>query len=102
MNLMTARLGGNGLYLLDEPEATLSPQRQLSFLAALHDLVQRGSQFIIATHSPMLMAFPGAEVYELSETGIRSVDYRMTEHVQLTRRFLENPGPMLRELLKKD
>lgn len=97
--LIENRFGGNGLYLLDEPEAALSPERLMTLLVRIHDLVQRHSQFIVATHSPILMAYPGAVVYELLEQGIRSVDYRETEHYRLTRRFLENPEKMLHYLL---
>lgn len=99
LSLVQNRFGGNGLYLLDEPEAALSPSKLLTLLVEINALVKKNSQFIIATHSPILMAFPGAEVYELTEDGIASVDYRQTEHYQLTRRFLENPRRMLRYLL---
>jgi predicted ATPase len=97
--LIENRFGGNGMYLLDEPEAALSPSRLMTLLVRIHELVQNNSQFIIATHSPILMAYPGADVYELTEEGIRLVDYRETEHYQLTRRFLENPEKMLHYLL---
>lgn len=100
LSLVQNRLRGNGIYLLDEPEAALSPSRLLVLLAQIHELVQQCSQFIIATHSPILMAYPGAEVLELTQTGISSVDYRQTEHYQLTRSFLENPEKMLRYLLE--
>jgi predicted ATPase len=100
MNLMTARFGGNGLYLLDEPEAALSPQRQLSFLAALHELVQRGSQFIIATHSPIVLAYPDAHIYHFSDRGIESIEYEETEHYKVTRAFLLRRELMLKELLE--
>lgn len=93
------RFRGHGLYLLDEPEAALSPGRLMELMVQLQRLLRAGSQFIIATHSPILMTFPGAQILELSETGIRSVDYRETEHYQLTRCFLENPERMLRHLL---
>ena len=92
------RFGGNGLYLLDEPEAALSPASQMALLAALHRLVEKNSQFIVATHSPILMAYPGARIYELTPDGVHTVDYRETEHYQLTRRFLENPEKMTRIL----
>lgn len=94
------RFGGNGLYILDEPEAALSPQRQLSLLALMDDHVQhRGSQFIIATHSPILMAYPDALIYELSEEhGIRIVTYEDTEHFQITRDFLNNRQAFFAEL----
>jgi predicted ATPase len=73
--LMMNRFGGSGLYVLDEPEAALSPQRQLAALARIHDLVNAGSQFIIATHSPILMAYPDAYIYACSPDGIELVDY---------------------------
>lgn len=98
LSLVQNRFGGNGLYLLDEPEAALSPAKLLTLLVEIDSLAKKNSQFIIATHSPMLMAYPGSEVYELTEGGINSVDYRQTEHYQLTRRFLENPERMLHYL----
>lgn len=102
LDLVQHRFKGEGLYLLDEPEAALSPTRLLTLLAQLHELVGQGSQFIIATHSPILMAYPEAEVFELTSSGIASVDYRQTEHFQLTRRFLENPEKMLYYLLNDE
>ena len=102
LSLVQSRFGGMGLYLLDEPEAALSPSRQLSLLALLHDLVGRDSQLIIATHSPILMAYPNARIYQLDEAGIRAVEYRETEHYQLTKQFLENPERMLRYLLQEN
>ena len=97
--LVQNRFGGHGVYLLDEPEAALSPTRQLTLLAQIDELVKQDSQFIIATHSPILMAYPGAEILEFSENGIRSAAYRETEHYQVTRRFLDDPERMLRYLL---
>lgn len=97
--LVQNRFGGEGLYLLDEPEAALSPSRLLTLLGEIHQLVQADSQFIIATHSPILMAYPGARIYVLSESGVEAADYRETEHYQLTRRFLEDPDRMLKYLL---
>ena len=94
------RFGGNGLYILDEPEAALSPMRILTLIAAIHRLVRQNSQFIIATHSPMLMAIPDAQILELSETGIRRVDYRDTAHFQTMKYFLNNPEGVLNELLR--
>jgi predicted ATPase len=99
MALMMKRFGKNGLYLLDEPEAALSPQRQLTALARMHQLVQQGSQFIIATHSPILMAYPDAMIYEFSAQGINAVNYEDTNHYNVTRNFLMSPKRMLRELL---
>lgn len=98
MALMNNRFFGNGLYLLDEPEAALSPSRQMALLVRIHDLVMRGSQFIIATHSPILMAYPEAEIMEFSENGIATVDYKKTENYQLTLHFLESPERIIREL----
>lgn len=99
LSLVKNRFGGNGIYLLDEPEAALSPSRQMTLMVLMNELVGRNSQFIIATHSPMLMAFPGAQVVELTEDGIQTVPYRQTEHFQLTKRFLDNPEKMLEMLL---
>lgn len=99
LSVVLHRFGGNGLYILDEPEAALSPMRLLTLLSEMDRLVKQNSQFIISTHSPILMAFPGAEILELSNEGIRSVNYRETEHYQVTRRFLENPEKMLHYLL---
>ena len=90
----------NALYILDEPEAALSPHRQLSLLVAIHNLVNLGSQFIIATHSPILLAYPNASLYELSHEGIASIEYDEIEHVQLTKDFLANPKQFLERLFK--
>lgn len=99
--LVQNRFGGEGLYLLDEPEAALSPSRLLTLLGEMDLLVKRDSQFIVATHSPILMAFPNARIYELSGEGVRPVEYRETEHYQLTKRFLDDPERMLRYLLEE-
>jgi predicted ATPase len=98
--LLTHRLSGKGLYLLDEPEAALSPTRQLSALARIHELVRLNSQFIIATHSPILMAYPDAWIYRLSDNAIDRIAYTDTEHYSVTRSFLNKHEQMLRELLK--
>lgn len=97
--LVQNRFGGHGLYLLDEPEAALSPTKLLTLMVQIDLLVKEDSQFIIATHSPILMAFPHACIYLLDEKGVRQADYRETEHYQLTRRFLNDPERMLRYLL---
>ena len=97
--LVRNRFGGNGVYILDEPEAALSPMRLMTLLAEMNRLVQSNSQLIIATHSPILMTFPGAQILQIDQSGIRSVDYRQTEHYRTTRRFLENPNSILSELL---
>jgi len=87
--LIKNRFGPEGLYILDEPEAALSPSKQLVLLARMHELVTRGHcQFIIATHSPIVMAYPDALIYQLSDQGIRPVRYEDTEHFALTRDFL--------------
>ena len=92
------RLTGPGLYVLDEPEAALSPLRQLAFLALLKDAVQRGAQFVIATHAPILMAYPGARRFELSAEGARETAYDDLEHVRTLRAFLDGPEAFLRHL----
>jgi predicted ATPase len=97
--LMTERFTGGGLYILDEPEAALSPMRQMAALVRIRDLVKMKSQFLIATHSPILMAYPGARILLLEEGGIREVAYEDTEHYVVTREFLNNPRGMLRELM---
>ncbi len=102
LSLVHNRFGGDGLYLLDEPEAALSPARQMALLVEIDRLVHRNSQLIIATHSPILMAYPGAAVYEFSQEGINEVDFRETEHYCLTRRFLNAPEKMLHLLLDDD
>lgn len=98
--LVQNRFEGHGLYLLDEPESALSPQRLLSLIVAMHNLVEQDSQFILATHSPILMAYPGAEIKLFDENGIHTVEYRDTEHYQLTKQFLNDPDRMLNYLLR--
>lgn len=100
--LVTNRLGGNGLYLFDEPEAALSAVRQLALLAAIHELVKKGSQLLIATHSPILTAYPHAEIYALSDHGVQKTPYEETEPYLITKRFLNAPQSMLRELLGEE
>jgi predicted ATPase len=99
LSLLTHRLHGDGLYLFDEPEAALSPQRQLTALALIDDLVRDGSQFIIATHSPILMAYPNATIFHLSNDGVVPTTYFETEHYRVTADFLANPKRMLDILL---
>jgi predicted ATPase len=89
LTLFLERFDADGLYILDEPEAALSPSRQLAVLARMHQRVGKRSQFIIATHSPIIMAYPNALTYRLSEEGIDRVEYQETEHFVVTRRFLE-------------
>lgn len=99
--LMKNRFRGNGLYLLDEPESALSPKRQLGFLTRMHDLLATGSQFIIATHSPIIMAYPESTIYEFTESGINTIRYEDTDHFQITQMFLTRREAMLRELLSE-
>ena len=99
LSIVQNRFGGKGLYILDEPEAALSPMRLLTLMAEIDSLVKNDSQFIIATHSPILMAFPNAHILEFSQKGIEKVEYQDTEHFQITKRFLENPEKMLSYLL---
>jgi predicted ATPase len=100
--LLEERFGPNGLYVLDEPEAALSPQRQLAALAIFHRLVAAGSQLVIATHSPILMGYPGALLYRLDAAGIARVAYEETEHYTVTRGFLTSPERYLKHLLHDD
>ena len=100
LSLMMDRFRGRGLYVLDEPEAALSPSRQLAVLSRMHDLVRQDSQFIVATHSPIIMAYPHSIIYQLSEQGMEVVEYTETEHFSLSRRFLENHRRMLDLLLE--
>jgi len=97
--LFKNRFGGNGLYLLDEPEAALSPTRQVEFLVLMHDSISRGSQFVIATHSPIIMAYPDARIHLFDRQGIRDVAYTDTEHYRVTRRFLSDPRRAIETLL---
>lgn len=98
LNFFQQRLVPRGLFLLDEPEAALSPQRQLALLAMMFDLVAEGAQFVIATHSPLLLAYPGARIYSFDEEPVAEVAWEDTEHVRLTRDFLANPERYLRNL----
>jgi len=100
--LFCNRFGSRGLYLLDEPEAALSPQRQLQFLALLHDYCKLGCQFIIATHSPIILAYPDAEILVFGEQGLTPTPYTETEPYKTTRNFLMNPARSLRVLLADD
>lgn len=97
--LFQNRLRGNGLYILDEPEAALSPTRQMSLITRMHDLAEMGSQFIIATHSPIIMAYPDSYIYEIGD-GIERVRYEETEHYQIMKAFINNKEKMLKELIQ--
>jgi predicted ATPase len=100
--LMTNRFQGQGLYILDEPEAALSPKKQLLMLRRIRQLVHLNSQFIIATHSPLLLAYPNAKIIALDERGYKPIAYENTEHYQLTRRFLDDPNGMLKSVFAED
>ncbi|HYV23495.1 MAG TPA: AAA family ATPase [Candidatus Bathyarchaeia archaeon] len=100
--LVTNRFGPNGLYVLDEPEAALSLRGNLALMRRMHDLVAQGSQFIISTHSPILLGFPGAIIYVLSEDGMVETRYDETEVVELTRAFLGDRDEFLHHLFEDD
>lgn len=99
LDIAVNRLGPRGLYLFDEPEAALSVRGQLALLRRMHDLVQEHSQFIVATHSPILLGYPDASILELSEDGIHAITFDEAPQVELTRAFLEDPQRFLRHLL---
>lgn len=100
--LFDNRFIGDGLYILDEPEAALSPSRQLSFLARMHELVLARSQLIIATHSPILLGYPHAWIYQASEHGLDRIEYEDTDHYKVTKNFLTRRERMLDVLLKPE
>ena len=101
LSVMQNRFVGNGLYILDEPEAALSPQSILTLIRLIHELVGQHSQFLIATHSPILTAYPDAEIFELTTDGIRSIPFQNTENYRITKQFLDNPSQMLHYLLEE-
>jgi predicted ATPase len=98
LTLFQSRFVPGGLYLLDEPEAPLSPLRQVGLIALLREMVEQDAQFIIATHSPILMAYPGATILNFDAAPLQAIDYEDLEHVTLTRSFLNNPGQYLHHL----
>lgn len=99
MTLLLRRFQGEGFYILDEPEAALSPTRQLAALRRMNELVAERSQFLVATHSPILMAYPNAHILLIDEGRIRSVKYAETEHYLVARRFLNDHQKMIEDLL---
>lgn len=99
LKLLTMKLKGQGLYLLDEPEAALSPTMLMTTLSVLDRLCRAQSQFIIATHSPILLAYPNAKIYQFSESGIEQVSYEETEHFRVTKDFLNNYQKRLAQIL---
>jgi predicted ATPase len=100
MALVNNRFGKDGLYILDEPEAALSPMRQLALLTNIHQLIKEGCQFIIATHSPILLAYPEATIYKFSEQGLQKIRYEESEHYVLTRDFLNHRDMYLNKLFE--
>ena len=97
--LVENRFGGNGLYILDEPEAALSPRGIIRLIRNMDRLVKANSQFIISTHSPLLLAIPGAEIYQITAEGITAVPYTQTDHYRTTVRFLQNPESAIEDIL---
>jgi predicted ATPase len=99
LQILQTRIGDKGIYILDEPEAALSPIKQLSLIFFIVEVLKnRNTQFIISTHSPLLMGIPGAMIYEIKEDGMSRVPYEETEHYRITKTFLNNPDSYLREL----
>jgi len=90
MTLFTERMRGNGMYILDEPEAALSPKRQLEFIKRMHELVRENSQFIIATHSPILLAYPNSTIIQITKSTMEEVSYEDTNHFITYKHFLAN------------
>lgn len=101
LSVVQNRLRGEGLYIFDEPEAALSVQSVLILMARMKELLRRDSQFIIATHSPVLLAFPGAEIWSVGESGLEKVGYEQTEQYALTKYFLNNYEAVLEELFSR-
>jgi predicted ATPase len=99
LDIAINRLGPRGLYIFDEPEAALSVRGQLALMSRMHELVQQHSQFVVATHSPILLGYPDASILELTEDGIDEIAYDDAPQVQLTRAFLDDPQRFLRHLL---
>jgi predicted ATPase len=102
MALLVHKLRGGGLYLLDEPEAALSPVRQLAALRAIHQLVLEDSQFVIATHSPILLAYPKAKIYQFDGSGVSETTFEETEHYSVTLDFLKNYPRRLEQILNEE
>jgi predicted ATPase len=98
LSVLINRLGPKGFYVMDEPEAALSTQNCLTCLRRIHELVGAGSQFVIATHSPIVLAYPNATIYACTEQGLSQIDYEDTEPVRLTRRFLDGRERFLAQL----
>ena len=102
LSIVQNRFSGQGLYILDEPEAALSPMRLMTLIVEIDNLLKNNSQFIIATHSPILMAFPNAEILQFSESGIEKVKYYETEHYKTTKLFIEEPEKTIHYLINSN
>lgn len=100
--LFMNRFRGNGLYILDEPEAALSPRRQMAMLVRMHELIKQGSQFVIATHSPIVMAYPESIIYEITNNGIQQTAYTETENYTISKQFIGNHKKMIAMLLEEE
>ena len=101
LSLLNNRFGKNGIYLMDEPEAALSPIRQMALLKIIHDIESNGkAQFIIATHSPILMAYPKAQILNFDDSCIKNIGYEDTDHYKVTKYFLNNREKYLQELFR--
>jgi len=99
LTLATNRFGGDSLFVLDEPEAALSVTSALAFLGVMHRAVSHGSQFIVATHSPILLALPGARIYELSDAGAEQVTWEACDPTRMMKAFLDAPDRFLHEVI---
>lgn len=99
--LVENRFSADGLFILDEPEAAISPMRMLRLMADIYSLARQGAQFIISTHSPILITLPESDIIQFSGHGLEHVAYQDTEHFQVTKNFLANPDRMLRILLEE-
>jgi len=99
LDIAINRLGGNGFYVLDEPEAALSVRGQLALLARIDELVHDGAQLIVATHSPILIGYPAATIVRLDGDGLERIGFDEADQVDLTRSFLADPQRFLRHLL---
>lgn len=102
IKVLTSKLKGKGLYLLDEPESALSPRMQMMALSAIHQLCEDDSQFVIATHSPILLAYPDCSIYHFGDTGIQTLTYEDTDHYRISKDFLINYKKRVAELLDKE
>ena len=102
LSLVQNRFSANGLYILDEPEAALSPQRQLTLLLLIHELVKKGSQFIIATHSLILLGIPDAQIFSLDNDRFHEIQYEEAECYQVMKLFINEKEGFLKQLLQEE